>query len=112
MKAESIAKALGGRRTGSTWMARCPAHDDREPSLAIAEAKDGTVLVRCHAGCSQHDVIDALRGRGCTEGRTSTRQSIAPRVLRSDLLPAAESIQRTRTALAISQSSEPAEGTD
>jgi hypothetical protein len=35
MKAESIAKALGGRRAGGTWMACCPAHDDREPSLSI-----------------------------------------------------------------------------
>ena len=31
MNAETIARALGGRRAGATWMARCPAHDDREP---------------------------------------------------------------------------------
>ena len=41
-------------------MARCPAHDDHEPSLSITEAKDGKVLVHCHAGCDQRDVIDAL----------------------------------------------------
>ena len=101
MKAESIAKALGGRRTGSTWMARCPAHDDREPSLAIAEAKDGTVLVRCHAGCSQHDVIDALRGRGLW--KTGHRRDSRSRRVSCGriLLPAAESIQRTQAALAI-----------
>jgi hypothetical protein len=28
MTAETIAKALGGRRTGGGWMVRCPAHDD------------------------------------------------------------------------------------
>jgi len=34
--AETIAKALGGGKTGSCWMARCPARDDRVPSLSIS----------------------------------------------------------------------------
>jgi len=38
MKAETIAKALNGRKAGGGWMARCPAHDDRDPSLSIATA--------------------------------------------------------------------------
>ena len=50
MTAETIAKALGGRKAGGSWMARCPVHDDREPSLAIRDADNGKVLVRCHAG--------------------------------------------------------------
>ena len=33
MTAEAIAKALGGRKVGNGWMACCPAHHDREPSL-------------------------------------------------------------------------------
>ena len=45
-------------------MARCPAHDDRKPSLSIRDADDGKVLVRCHAGCDQARVIAALRSRG------------------------------------------------
>jgi hypothetical protein len=60
----SIAIALGGHKAGVGWMARCPAHDDREPSLSIREADDGKVLVHCHAGCEQHRVIAALRSRG------------------------------------------------
>ena len=35
MTAESIAKALGGRKIGAGWMARYPDHDDRRPSLSI-----------------------------------------------------------------------------
>jgi hypothetical protein len=35
MTAEAIANAPGGSRTGGTWTARWPAHDDREPSLSI-----------------------------------------------------------------------------
>ncbi|NWG26492.1 MAG: toprim domain-containing protein [Pseudorhodoplanes sp.] len=64
MTAETIAKALGGRRAGATWMARCPAHDDSSPSLAISAGRHGKVLVRCHAGCDQCDVIAALSERG------------------------------------------------
>jgi DNA primase len=67
MKAESLAMALGGRKAGAAWMACCPAHQDRDPSLAITDAKDGSVLVRCHAGCDQRDVIEALRARGLWE---------------------------------------------
>lgn len=36
MTAEAIAKALGGRKAGGSWTARCPAHDDRTPSLSIS----------------------------------------------------------------------------
>ena len=38
--------------------------DDREPSLTVTDSKCGKVLVRCHAGCDQRDVIAALKGRG------------------------------------------------
>ncbi len=64
MIAETIAKALGGRKAGSGWIARCPAHDDRNPSLSLSTGNDGKVLLRCHAGCDQVQVIDALRARG------------------------------------------------
>jgi putative DNA primase/helicase len=63
MTAETTAKALGGCKAGAAWMARCPAHDDREPSLSIKDA-DGRVLVHCHAGCDQQRVVAALRVRG------------------------------------------------
>jgi putative DNA primase/helicase len=63
MTAETVAKALGGRKARSAWMARCPAHADREPSLSITDAADGKVLVRCHAGCDQQLVIGALKAR-------------------------------------------------
>ena len=63
--AESIARGLDkARRRGAGWTACCPAHDDSNPSLSITDAVGGRVLVRCHAGCSQDAVIDALRARG------------------------------------------------
>lgn len=40
--------------------ARCPAHDDRSPSLAISEGEDGRVIVHCHAGCSLDAILSSL----------------------------------------------------
>ncbi|MFZ0995780.1 MAG: toprim domain-containing protein [Candidatus Dormiibacterota bacterium] len=56
------------RRSGSGWVARCPAHQDRSPSLSITE-KDGRLLFHCHAGCSQQDVLAKLRALGAWPDR-------------------------------------------
>lgn len=64
MTAEEIAKGLGGGRTGNGWTARCPAHEDRNPSLSIREGREGRVLVKCFAGCDQNRFIDSLRSMG------------------------------------------------
>jgi len=58
--AETIAKALGGHKTGTGWVAQCPLHDDQKPSLSISSGKDNKVLVHCHAGCNQRDVFLAI----------------------------------------------------
>ena len=42
------------------WTARCPAHQDRNPSLSINEGNDGRVLLNCHAGCTVDAVTRAL----------------------------------------------------
>lgn len=51
------------RETGAgRWVARCPvpAHDDRHPSLSVRETADGTVLLKCWAGCGAADVVAAV----------------------------------------------------
>jgi hypothetical protein len=49
------------KKTGpDTWMACCPAHEDRSASLSIRHADDGKILLHCFAGCSSHEVIGAL----------------------------------------------------
>ena len=47
--------------TGSKgkWMACCPAHQDKSPSLAVTEADD-RVLVHCFSGCDTQDVTAAI----------------------------------------------------
>lgn len=91
MTAETIARALGGRKHGTGWTARCPAHDDRDPSLSIREAA-GKVLVHCHAGCDQRDVIAVLKERGLWDGKVCSplRRGLRRRVPQSQ--PAALSI--------------------
>jgi len=42
------------------WLACCPAHDDRSPSLAIRETEDGTILLKCFTGCPTGDVLAAV----------------------------------------------------
>ncbi|MFM9850021.1 MAG: AAA family ATPase [Hyphomicrobiaceae bacterium] len=61
--AKEIAKALGGRRHGVGYRCPCPAHDDKSPSLDIKE-KNGKVLFRCRANCTQNAVLTALMERG------------------------------------------------
>ncbi len=41
------------------WIACCPSHLDKSPSLAISEAVD-RVLVHCFAGCETTDVTSAM----------------------------------------------------
>lgn len=49
------------RQTGAnTWMACCPVHSDRSPSLSITEKDDGIVLLHCFAGCSVEDILDSI----------------------------------------------------
>jgi hypothetical protein len=51
----------GVRSTGpDRWIARCPAHNDRRPSLSIRELDDGRVLLHCFGQCSIQDVLVAV----------------------------------------------------
>jgi len=83
---EEIARALGcgkERPTSSGWSTLCPAHDDHNPSLHLSTGEGGKLLVHCHAGCSQRDVLDAIRDKGLpgnaalftTTSRSSTKSN-------------------------------------
>lgn len=56
-----LARLEGVRETGpGRWIARCPAHEDRSPSLSIRELPDGRLLLHDFAGCSAVDVVQAV----------------------------------------------------
>lgn len=84
------------RQTGTDqWMAKCPSHDDRTPSLSIGEGDDGCVLLHDFSSrCSVPDVLAAL-GLDYTDlyypqhlqsGPTRRARRRAPRIPASDAL--------------------------
>jgi len=48
------------RTAPGKWSAKCPAHDDKGPSLAVRELDDGRVLVHCFAGCGVDEILGAV----------------------------------------------------
>jgi hypothetical protein len=109
MSAVSIARALHGRKLGSGWAARCPAHDDRQPSLSIAVSHEGKTLVHCHAGCAQDQVIGALKHMGLWDNGGENQGAFRLRVVRIKLYEYAA--KRKALALDIWNSTVPVLGT-
>jgi DNA polymerase I-like protein with 3'-5' exonuclease and polymerase domains len=105
--AETLAKALGGHKTGNGWIAHCPLHDDQKPSLSISQGTNGKVLVHCHAGCNQRDVFTALlRKRGILGQAQSCK-----REERTAGEADADARRRSAFALTIWRACEPAQAT-
>ncbi len=55
-----IVSALEGRKEGNSWRCRCPCHEGRS---LIVTLEGETLLCNCKQGCSQEDVIAALKER-------------------------------------------------
>jgi hypothetical protein len=112
MTAETIAKTLRGHRAGSVWMAHCPAHVDRTPSLSLRDADDGKVLVRCHAGCDQREVISRLRVLGLwIQNVVSSPGYFGQRRVLNEKKSGADDRRRTEVALSIWQVAKAPAGT-
>ena len=62
MSADTLLSLLSKvkRTKPGSWLACCPAHDDKSPSLSIRETVDGRVLVHCFAGCAVHEIVSAV----------------------------------------------------
>jgi hypothetical protein len=76
--ARSLVERLGGHWTGRGGMCRCPAHDDRRPSLSIRVGDYG-LLYHCFAGCDATDVLRAVRGLDDRALNTTDRTIASPR---------------------------------
>lgn len=57
--AEFVTHLQAVKRNGRGWSARCPAHEDRTPSLSLHEGERG-LLLRCWAGCTVEEICQAL----------------------------------------------------
>ena len=78
MNLETVLSRLQSvRRNGSGWMACCPAHEDRRPSLSVRE-NDGKALLHCFGGCT----VEAIcRGMGLKVSELFTKQGVFQRKL-------------------------------
>lgn len=54
-----LSRLSGVRQLGTGWRARCPAHEDRTPSLSIHEGVRG-VLLRCFANCTLQEICTGI----------------------------------------------------
>lgn len=85
------------RKAPGKWMAKCPAHDDRNPSLGISEGDGGKIICHCFAGCDTSDVLaavgltfnDLFPERTAGEYDPTKPQSKPPRFSASELLKTA-----------------------
>lgn len=57
---KAIVQALGGRWSGKGGLCRCPAHDDRSPSLSVRIGRT-RLLLHCFAGCEATQILKALQ---------------------------------------------------
>jgi len=55
-----LSRLPDAKRNGRGWVALCPVHEDRRPSLSICEGGDGRALLCCHAGCSNEAIVKTL----------------------------------------------------
>ena len=111
MGVDLLSRLSGVRSTGrDRWIAKCPAHDDRSPSMTVRLLPDGRVLLHCFAGCDTGAVLDAL---GLTFG------DLFPEPLTREAMPrirgpfsAHEALQclRTESAIVAITASDMAEG--
>lgn len=61
-RAQVLLANLDGRWTGNGGICRCPAHDNRTPSLSIKIGRKA-LLFKCFAGCSRIEVMAAIRSQ-------------------------------------------------
>jgi len=70
---QTLVERLGGRWTPGGGMCRCPAHDDRTPSLSVRPGRT-RLLLHCFAGCEASAILRAFESanRGLRIGAAGT----------------------------------------
>lgn len=74
-----LGRLEGVRRAGDGYSARCPAHEDRSPSLSVTQGDD-RILLFCHAECDTQAVVTAM-------GLTMADLFLAPKETRASEQP-------------------------
>jgi len=95
-------KAKGCAPTGDPrkGTARCPAHEDRSPSLSFCVGADDRAVVHCHAGCRPEAVVAAL-GFQMTDLFPDGHRNAGPRRARPKLAETGDPLVEILTALGV-----------
>ncbi|WP_050526386.1 DUF7146 domain-containing protein [Pseudorhodobacter aquimaris] len=110
--AKQITTALKGRWHGGYGLAYCPAHHNtKTPALSLSEGAQGQLLAHCHAGCDFLDILDALKGMGLIEGRSTYTPPDPAELARRRRQEKAKLVQRATQARGIWDSAQPIAGT-
>ena len=57
---DTLTKFKIAKRHENRIQAYCPAHEDKNPSLAVRLLDDGRILLHCFSGCSTEEVLSAV----------------------------------------------------
>lgn len=61
MRIEDFTRLIDAKPSGrNMWKACCPAHDDNRESLSISVGNNGSIVLKCHAGCDTRDILDRM----------------------------------------------------
>lgn len=71
---EILSKLENVKANENGYIACCPIHEDKTPSLSISE-QEGKILIHCHAGCDTEEIIQEL---GLTMGDLFTEKKEVP----------------------------------
>lgn len=56
-----VSRLTKAKRTGKdSWIACCPSHQDKSPSLTIREIEPDKILLHCFAGCSVDEIAGSV----------------------------------------------------
>lgn len=109
--ARALTLALRGKWYRRYGLACCPAHGNRRPSLTLADAPDGRLLLSCKTGCSFLDVLTALRDGGLVNRHDRPQPPSASEMARRKAEDEAEAVKRERQAVACWSEALPVHGT-
>ena len=85
-QARDLIGRLGGRLCPGGGMCRCPAHEDRQPSLSVRAGRT-RLLLHCFAGCKAADILRALKRDGLLHPAAAARMTAARSLPPSSMLP-------------------------
>src|SRR5690606_2380133 len=99
MKLAEFLERVGAEESGDGYLGHCPSHDDSKPSLRVAVADTGKVLVKCRAGCNTADSIAVVGSRLAELASMAPGGLAVQRVRAGEVSASAQSLAELRDRL-------------